>query len=811
MKLLRIPAGRIEADRRLIREIFVFLPRNNRHVRLRQKGQHFEEHILQNYVAKGHTEFFVDAEELANPDPATIVLFEEGYVGENNVVPFTAGTVTSSPPKSVSEGTVIPFERPTNDESSETAPKLSSSAPSSDYAASENEPATKAGLASTENDDSETSTANLNEENTANIAAASELQDKFTNASKGQNDDSVASDLSPIAEEPPADPAHPQESLEAKEAPADQVQDSQEEVEQGEVEPSPTGKPGRRRFAFLDDDTEDDSTAPAPLENRIREANASRDRAEQEREKKKKYLAEKMEKVRALQEKEKAQREEKRIRAIEERAKNSERIRAERAALEEEARLDRDADTALDRLSFGVSRSLESETALSGSKSSEDAQTVGGADEATDKSESRFSADSPIDQEIIRVKEGASERLPFLSSTTELDDAIGKLKESFIHGKLNGKENDIVLNLANIDPEVDLLIEGAISANEIGKKMLVMGMQLESLKEREKESNSVSAEDQQVNARYRERILNKLETLSSALEQVRSGGKLDGKLRVELNIDFLKEEIVDAIREGSTGLEKVMALADQVDKIKTGIGKTEALIDDKNLVRIVTEANPKEEMRVTRLTRALAPTDSDDQPESLKRILADSEEEARSGYEQLLSGDPELRAASEEVARRLSISYLNEISAFTVQLALAQGYRQREFLRDITMAALIEFRSKDAEGLKVNNAPVFTQNVLQYLVERTGGPSVVFDAAQIIELVRRVMRQENFKPNGARLDSSVLRSALAQARSEPEQFAATFIERSKQFVERGIRVSDASYSYQISREAIVALKSTTLQ
>lgn len=805
MKLLRIPASRIEADRRLVREVFVFLPRNNRHIRLRQKGQHFEDHILQNYVAKGHTEFFVDAEEIANPDPATIVLFEEGYVGESNIVPFTPGTVASSSPKSTQEGTVIPFERPANGESAEAESKLSDSATSSDNAAVDNASEATASLASAEEPPPERSTETPSEERSANIAAASGSLDEATDAKEDQRDDDVTSDNSPAAESI-SEPSHTQESPQTQETPTDQIQNANEEV----AESTSAGKPTRRRFAFLDDDAEDDASAPAPLENRIREANASRDRTEQERGKKKKYLAEKIEKMRALQEKEKAQREEKRTRAIEEKKKNSERIRAERAAIEEEARLDRDADIALERLNFKNDSSTESETALGGSKANESAQSIKGVDENVDKTENRFSADSPIDQESIRVKGGANEKPPFLSSTLALDDTIGKLKESFIHGKLNGKEDDIVLNLANFDPEVDLLIEGAISANEIGKKMLVMGIQLESLKEREKESNSISAEEQRVNSRYRERILEKLETLSSALEQVRSGGKLDGELRVELNIDFLKEEIVDAIREGSTGLEKVMALADQVDKIKVGLGKTEALIDDKNLVRIVTEASPEEEARVTRLTRALAPSESDDQPDSLKRVIADSDEEARSGYERLLSGDPELRVASDEVARRLSINYLNEISAFTVQLALALGYRRKEFLRDVTMAALIELRSKDVESPKVNNAPVFTQNVLQYLAERTEGPSVVFDAAQIIELVRRVVRQENFTPNGARLDSSILRPALAQARSEPEQFAATFIERSKQFVDRGIRVSDASYSYQISREAIVTLKSTAL-
>ena len=101
-KHIKIPISRFEANRRLLLDIYAFLPRNNRYIKLRQSGQYFEQKIIDNYRSKGHSEFFVASAGLEETDPQSIALHdysaplvspEAEFIGENNSKGHTEGSI----------------------------------------------------------------------------------------------------------------------------------------------------------------------------------------------------------------------------------------------------------------------------------------------------------------------------------------------------------------------------------------------------------------------------------------------------------------------------------------------------------------------------------------------------------------------------------------------------------------------------------------------------------------------------------------------------------------------------------------------
>ncbi|NUM88202.1 MAG: hypothetical protein HUU37_03270 [Bdellovibrionales bacterium] len=727
-KYLKIPASRFEADRRLIREVFIFLPLNDRHVRLRQKGQYFERAILENYRNKGYAEFLIDATNLTDPNPMTVDLFETGYEGEGNVVEFQPGQ---------EEATVLPFSRKNAVESGGN--------PSAQEVKPENEPRTEP---QTERQEAREEPLGTESEGSQ---PAQELSEHEPPRQEGE---------APVAVGQPVP-----------------LEESDDPLGIRAIQ-----KRGRAR------ETEGGDDAPVTLEQKTRKAQKSRDEAERIREEKKKYFAEKMRLVREQQEKEKAEREEKK------------RIRRAKEAEEAVERFDRGADEALDKLRFGAETAEdEAERSFSGKNESELSRVVSGQDDREIPEERRIHSSASIPKESR-----------FLSSTKELDDAVDKLKESFIKGRMQGKDDDIVLDLANIDPEVDRLLESAIASNEIGKKMVLLGIQLESVSDREREKKVITQEDRRANEQFRRRIVDRIEFLGKTLETVKAGVPLKGELRSELNIDLHKEEIVDAIRAGKNGLEKIVALTQSVEGVKEGLVKTESLILQKEVARLVAEADPEKGKDFVRVIKSGSTEYEQNQPEEVVRAFRESEATAREGLMKMLKSDGEFESASKEMSKRLANSYVNEISAYTAQLAMALGYSHHGFLRELVMASLL-CNSADDSAAKLHEAPpAFTRLLLEKFRSRADLDSVVYDAIQIIELVKRIVENESFRSGTGRLEPALSDAALTEASKDTNLFLTTFLERSRQYIGRGIKLSDASYSYQLSREAILALKAAAV-
>src|SRR3990167_4447420 len=91
--LLKLGATEIVTDKILSRDLYLFLPKNNRMIRIRQKGQFLEKHILQNYQNKGLVEFYYGKEDPENSSAETTASVLATSIVEDN----SSVTIAASP------------------------------------------------------------------------------------------------------------------------------------------------------------------------------------------------------------------------------------------------------------------------------------------------------------------------------------------------------------------------------------------------------------------------------------------------------------------------------------------------------------------------------------------------------------------------------------------------------------------------------------------------------------------------------------------------------------------------------------------
>lgn len=286
----------------------------------------------------------------------------------------------------------------------------------------------------------------------------------------------------------------------------------------------------------------------------------------------------------------------------------------------------------------------------------------------------------------------------------------------------------------------------------------------------------------------------------------KAGEKIDTEMRTELNIDFLKEELVEATQNEKNPLAVVFNLDQKIEEIKTGLAKTEHLMDSKEIINVIAAAAPG---KIQSLEKTLFSdpdvVQNENQDTALLTTLS-QDDPLRKDFYQRLSGDFEMQESSESLAKHFKTKFINEISNYTAQIGIAQGFHDSGFLRDLLMAALIYLRTNKDSELNESALPKFTKELLKRADTFEDMDSTYVDSLQVISLVKEIVSNDGFAAGTAKIDQKLLTPALHNAMGKEELFSLTFLERTKQFVDRGIKLHDSSLSFQLSRDAILGLR-----
>jgi hypothetical protein len=734
-KFIKIPINRFESNRSLLLEAYVFLPRNNRYVRLRLAGQYFEPQILENYKNKGHTELFVPREGLTETDPNKVVLHDlsQPYVGENNQDEFKEGAILTKELPAENDN-VLAFKKREREKASNP------------------------------------------EEQTE--GAANNILELPSTRTKVQRAESEATEASIESKE---------ESTPSTEAKAESDGTSTlESKDKGILEGFTIPKRKKTEEAIL-----------TPEE---------KEKEERRKDIKKRFFEDKLKNIRERQ-----------IQEAELRKKKEAVIAAKKKREEEIRKMQAGAENILDESRISGGEEDDQEQTVAGGKASDDptqkftskaeaeeARRVSGkADIDNTKTKISGKADNTKLEEIRIEAAKVKQHRNMLATTTKLDETMEKLKETYLQRHKDGALDSF--EFARLDPNLEKEIESTIISNELGKKLVVLGMQLEAVREHERTSNAMTPEEIQENTEMRARVLNKVDQIEKNLVRNRNGEKIDPDLRSELNIDLLKEEILEVVRKGDEPLEKVFNLTKQVEEIKAGLAKTENLIESKQITRTIAVASPGKAKTLENVLYADATAASAADPDNHFRNALSDDDPLKKDYYERLNDDEEMRSSADVVARFFKTSFVNEISNYTAQLGIAQGFHESGFLKELVMAALISLGEKSQSAL-IPDLPRFTQELLKKAETFESLDSTYVDALQIIALVKEIISIEGFEAGTPKVDPRILEPALQNALGKEEVFSLMFLERTKQFVERGFKVHDSGFSFQLSREAIVDLR-----
>ncbi len=789
-RYIKVPITRFEANRKLVVETFVYLPRNNRFVRLRQIGQFFEPQILANYVSKGHADFFILNENLTETDPQKIVLhdfsaplmgLDPEFSGEDNRQEFAVGSLLK---KDKPEATQAPSQ------------------PSDNVLEFKKQDDEKAKTAETNALDSPENSKNSDGENILDFSSAKKKpkSDPSEDATNSQKKETGILDL-PTVKGQQAD------EIDLEKEEKNQASEADLSLEQNErKEESAAAEPEKAQLAEEAPSlTAPDAKKKAPKVEAL--SPEEKEKIEKRKEAKKRFFEQRMHAIRERQVQEQKEREKREtLSAAKKKREDDIRKRhAEAEKLLEENRFSKGSESEGSRTVGGGASDSDPERKFSKGGDTEESRRVnGGTDQDNSKTVVKGKADETNLEEVRVEGDGKpKQHKSMLISTNKLEETMEKLKESYLQRHKDGDLDNF--ELTRLDPELEQEVERTIISNELGKKLVVLGMQLEAVRERERSSNSQGAEEIKENNEMRTRVLNKVEQVETNLIKNRKGETIDTDLRSELNIDLLKEEIIEAVREGKDPLEKVFSLTQRVEDIKTGLAKTENLIESKEVTKIIAAAAPGKTSTLEETLYAEATSGPEDDPDSTFRNVLSSDDPLRKDYYQRLAEDEEMRQSAERLAQHLKNTFINEISNYTAQLAIAQGFHDPGFLKDLVMAALVSLSEKSAAVSRAE-LPKFTQELLKKSETFEGLDTTCIDALQIIALVKEIITDSSFTAGAPKVDKKILEPALQNAMGKEEVFSLTFLERTKQFVERGIKLHDAGISFQLSREAILDLR-----
>lgn len=145
-----------------------------------------------------------------------------------------------------------------------------------------------------------------------------------------------------------------------------------------------------------------------------------------------------------------------------------------------------------------------------------------------------------------------------------------------------------------------------------------------------------------------------------------------------------------------------------------------------------------------------------------------------------------------------------EASSYAAILALSLGYSNPKFIKEIQMIALL----KDAKVSSPPPLPNYGQKLYSFLqnsLEEEPSDFTIRDGAQIVNLVHAYMNHPNYVSGRLKIDREKF-SQLCDELLEKDDFDGALIARAKQYVNRGITNPTIAYVKELGYEARMALK-----
>jgi len=375
--------------------------------------------------------------------------------------------------------------------------------------------------------------------------------------------------------------------------------------------------------------------------------------------------------------------------------------------------------------------------------------------------------------------------LPFDSNSSDPIDSktIAVIVEKEMESLLNEVDENLTSFEKTIEAETNSLPINT-NATSLNKKTILDKEDTEEL------LNSLSSigEDQNptINKDVKEKIQNKLKTME-AKKEITSQIKTIQETIVEVTKNEKNPEIVK---------EKVFAFAQELDSLQ------------KDLIKVSQGKNTNSlENWAVKSSNAKENSIDNDSVQEIKEKIQKLETEVEENVFKITSNDKNIQDSM--VERKIKGDQSAELSSYTAILALSQGYTNRDFLKELQVVNLfLSSQSKDSSRL-----PRFSQLLLQHL-EKPSSENLIDislnDAIQVIKLAREYMQIPAYTSGKLKIDKQLFQDFCAELEQNNNYYDPVLIERAKQYINRDVSNDTVVYCKDICYEAKAIVKNALL-